>query len=277
MSRGSSAAPTVRRAALIAAGLALALGGCAAGQLAQTAYERSTVDGASGQVGTIAVRNITIAFPASGRYVKGESAQLEFVAVNEGDQADRLVDVRTGVATNVLIGSSASASATPTETETATATPTATGTATPTATGTATPTATGTATGTGTGTPTTTASGATPTGTASGTAPGTPTGTATGTATGAGATVTATATSPAPQTSVPAQLPAEGILSFGNGTGPTVTLAGLTDELLPTETVQITFVFERAGEVTVVVPVGTPATPLPPPSTVDGVNGESTG
>jgi copper(I)-binding protein len=270
----------VRRAALAAAGLALALTGCAAGQLAQTAYENSTVDGATGGVGTILLRDITIAFPDSGRYVKGDSAQLKLNIVNNGDQDDQLTDVRTGVATSVLVSSKAvtapgaSDTALPSGTGTPTITAPPTDTVAPSATftpsvsvgqsspDTATPPGTGTPTGTGTGT-----------GTASSTETPTPAATTATTTATPTPTPTPTASASAPATSVPVTIPAEGLVTFGTEQGASVLLQGLTEELLSTETVQVTFVFAKAGEVTITVPVGTPSTPLPPPSTIDGVVG----
>jgi copper(I)-binding protein len=266
---GSSAAPTARRTALVAVGLALAVAGCSAGQLAQTAYVQSAVDGASGQAGPIALRNISIAYPDSGRYQKGDSGRLEFIAVNIGDQADKLVDVKTDAAAGVTFGP---ATATGTATATATVGPPATESesTTPTATGSPTP-APPPDSPTTTGTPAATTAPATgqP---ASPTATGSDSTTPTATGTGA-ATATATG-SAAPAAPAPVPLPPEGLTSFWAG-GVVVTLTGLTRSLLPAEIVPITFVFEQAGEVTINVPVAVPQTPLPPPPTID-VIGETT-
>jgi copper(I)-binding protein len=254
VAHGSSAAPTAHRTALVAIGLALALGGCSAGQLAQTAYVQSAVDGANGQAGPIALRDITIAYPADGRSQQGDSARLELFAANTSDQADSLTEIRTDIAGSVRFDAGAGGSATPS------------GTAAETPTTTETPTATPTATGTGTAPATTTPA---PTGSAGSL---TPSATGTGGATGTGsATATATATGPA---AAPVALPPEALTSFREG-GPVITLVGLTRSLLPAEVVQITFVFQQAGEVTINVPVGVPSSPLPPAPTMD-LNGEST-
>ncbi len=58
-------------------------------------------------------------------------------------------------------------------------------------------------------------------------------------------------------------VPAGGTLFLGNGTGPSVTLVGLSKELTVGEYVDVTFTFERAGEVTVPVPVGVAGRDLP--------------
>jgi copper(I)-binding protein len=230
VSRGSSAAPAARRTALVAVGLALTVSGCAAGQLAQTAYQESTVGGSNGQAGPIALRNITVAYPDGGRYHKGDSGRLEFFVVNESDQADRLVDIRTDAAERVTFsGPSTSGS----DTASATATPP----------------------------PTTTP-------------PATGSSSSTATPSGAGTTsATATSSAPAPA-AVPIPLPPQALTSCW-GSGAVVTLVGLTRPLLPADIVAITFVFDRAGEVTVNVPVGAPSSPLPPAPTID-VNGETT-
>ena len=58
-------------------------------------------------------------------------------------------------------------------------------------------------------------------------------------------------------------VPAGGTLFLGNGSGPSVTLVGLSEELTVGESVDVTFTFQQAGEVTVPVPVGVAARDLP--------------
>ncbi|WP_138757989.1 copper chaperone PCu(A)C [Modestobacter altitudinis] len=58
-------------------------------------------------------------------------------------------------------------------------------------------------------------------------------------------------------------VPAGGILYLGNGTGPSVTLVGLADDLGVGQSVNVTFTFEQAGSVTAQVPVGTSPRDLP--------------
>jgi copper(I)-binding protein len=58
-------------------------------------------------------------------------------------------------------------------------------------------------------------------------------------------------------------VPAGGTLYLGNGSGPSVTLVGLTEELTVGEYVDVTFTFDQAGQVSVPVPVGVAARDLP--------------
>ena len=58
-------------------------------------------------------------------------------------------------------------------------------------------------------------------------------------------------------------VPANGILYLGNGTGPSVTLVGLADDLGVGQSVNVTFTFEQAGSVTIPVPVATSPRDLP--------------
>ena len=86
----------------------------------------------------------------------------------------------------------------------------------------------------------------------------------TGSATGTGAPASPTGTSAAPTTSSGGQravniaVPADSTLFLGRN-GPTVTLVGLSEDLTPAQTIELTFTFERAGEVTLQVPVAVPS------------------
>jgi copper(I)-binding protein len=78
----------------LASGFALAAAGCSAGQITQTDTQVATVDGASGDVGSIAVRNAQFAFPVSGHeYKSGDEASVVVTIVNNGDTADKLLSV----------------------------------------------------------------------------------------------------------------------------------------------------------------------------------------
>ena len=74
---------------------------------------------------------------------------------------------------------------------------------------------------------------------------------------------TAAAASGAASDSLDLTVPANGTLFIGNGTGPAVTLVGLSDELSVGQYVDITFTFQQAGEVTVPVTVGVSGRDLP--------------
>ncbi|MGB3442974.1 MAG: hypothetical protein WBA97_29890 [Actinophytocola sp.] len=80
----------------VAIGVSALLGiiGCSAGQVTQTGDMEPAVNGNSGQVGTIALRNVQVAFPESGEaYVEGEDAPLLLSIVNSGMEDDELVNV----------------------------------------------------------------------------------------------------------------------------------------------------------------------------------------
>jgi copper(I)-binding protein len=70
-------------------------------------------------------------------------------------------------------------------------------------------------------------------------------------------------TAPKPGAPLDLTVPANGTLFLGNGTGPSVTLVGLSEDLGVGQYVKVTFGFERAGEVTVPVPVATSGRDLP--------------
>jgi copper(I)-binding protein len=75
--------------------IAATMTGCSAGQQSQTATQEPAVNGASGAVGTIGLRDVRIRADQTGATVKaGDSADLLFVAVNQsGTDNDRLVSI----------------------------------------------------------------------------------------------------------------------------------------------------------------------------------------
>jgi copper(I)-binding protein len=92
-----------------AVGALLALGGCAAGQHAQTAEETPVVDGVAADAGAMALRAVAVAPPASGSYPKGGEARLQLVIVNDSRTDDHLVRVTTPVASTVGVFANAAA------------------------------------------------------------------------------------------------------------------------------------------------------------------------
>jgi copper(I)-binding protein len=58
-------------------------------------------------------------------------------------------------------------------------------------------------------------------------------------------------------------VPGAGTLFLGNGSGPSITLVGLSEELGVGQYVDVTFTFEQAGQITVAVPVATANRALP--------------
>jgi copper(I)-binding protein len=89
-------------------GVAVVLVGCSAGQITQTDTQQSAVNGASGQVGAIAVRNAELMYPANtqGVYPRGSSASLIVTIANTGILDDELLSVSSPAATSVTIDGS---------------------------------------------------------------------------------------------------------------------------------------------------------------------------
>jgi copper(I)-binding protein len=231
VSERSSAVRRVLVGAVGAAGVVLAAAGCSAGQLAQTATERSSIDGAAAQIGSIALRDIVLAYPDGAKYETGATARLEFVAVNDGTQADTLTEIRSNASDKVELGETGAPTPTGTETAGAPGLP-----------------GTSPATGTGSSAPGSSAPGSS----AGSSAPAT--------------TPSATDITPIPSPSsepVQIEVPAGGVVSFRTDDGPAALLLDLNKVLLPSQRVQVTFVFKNAGEVSVMVPVAGSGTPVP--------------
>lgn len=84
--------------AAVAAGAALALSGCSAGQISQTASQVAAVNGNSANVGKVALRDVRILLPQSEEYTnaKGGKAVLAFSAINDGaTKPDELASITT--------------------------------------------------------------------------------------------------------------------------------------------------------------------------------------
>jgi len=79
----------------VAIGFSALLGivGCSAGQVAQTAEMEPAVNGNSGQVGELMLRDVMVAFPDGGDYAAGDDAPLLLTIVNVGAADDELVGV----------------------------------------------------------------------------------------------------------------------------------------------------------------------------------------
>ena len=97
-----------RVAALAAAGLigALALAGCGAGQLSQTASQESAVDGNAAVINNVALRNVRIQAQQHTDFLQpGATVDLVLVVVNQSpDVADKLVGVTTDIGTVTVTG-----------------------------------------------------------------------------------------------------------------------------------------------------------------------------
>jgi copper(I)-binding protein len=224
--------PRRNRARLVIGALiaAVAVAGCGAGQITQTARQVAAVEGANATAGHISVRNATIEFDEAGHgaavHPIGGSAPLEMLIVNTGAEVDRLVAASSPVAESVQIsgvlripgGRALTIEGAPAELA---APPPAVAPSTPGA-----PTATNATPGAAPGTPTPTPAPAT-------------------SAPGAAAEPTAAAAPPA----------AEAEPGAGN-----IVLTGLREDVHAGLTYPVILTFERAGEVRFDVPVANPDT-----------------
>lgn len=101
----TSARPTRLRTVLPAVVALAVLSGCGAGMVTQTDTQVAAVNGASGRVGLIDVREAQLAFPASGTalHPAGSDAELMVALINSGDNADSLVSITSPAATQVVV------------------------------------------------------------------------------------------------------------------------------------------------------------------------------
>ncbi|HYS36636.1 MAG TPA: hypothetical protein VEO01_13510 [Pseudonocardiaceae bacterium] len=117
MSRAEHPTTTRRRvlSGLVGVGVAvaLALAGCGAGQITQTDTQLAGINGANGNAGPIALRDVQLAYPPNkqGVYQPGSNAMLIVTVVNTGLTPDTLVKVTSPAVTNVLINGSATGTA----------------------------------------------------------------------------------------------------------------------------------------------------------------------
>lgn len=234
-----------RRAVRLAAGaaaIALALTGCSAGQIAETALKQASVSGVTANSADqkLAVRGLAVAYEGVEGYPAGASAPVEVALVNQ-----------TGNPITVVIGVAAPEASDPTVTSArqvlltggAAATPTAS----PSPSGSASPQTSGEAEPGTSGSPSPNASSPAP----------------------ASASPTAPA-SPAAPTGQPARItiPASGIVTFTPESAQKLSLIGLAAALRSGMAVTLTFQVTQDGEqdsplLTVKTPVAIPLTPAP--------------
>jgi hypothetical protein len=98
-------APRLAACALVAG---LALTGCSAGQVSQSANQQPAVNGTVDNVGHIALRNVFLRAAQTSDYVQpGTEAELIFAAANDSaDVSDKLVSITSDVGTVTLTGDS---------------------------------------------------------------------------------------------------------------------------------------------------------------------------
>jgi copper(I)-binding protein len=217
---------------------ALALAGCGAGQITQTSSQLPAVAGANAGVGAIVVRDAYIEFgeqvQGANIYPRGGAAPLKMSIVNTGIQPDRLVSASSPAAASVAI--TGDAEVPPGRVLLIEGAPAAPVPAAPSASAGPTP-------------------GATPTPAASG-VPSPP-----GNQIGGSGQESSRAAAPAPTVEPgPAPRAGTGGAEAGGSEGQVV-LTGLTDNVRAGLTYPVVLNFEKAGQVTLTVPVGFPSEP----------------
>jgi hypothetical protein len=225
----------------LATGLVLAAAGCSAGQITQTDTQVAAVNGASGQVGSIFVRDAQLAFPVGATYYKaGDVAPIIVTIINDGDTPDKLLAV-TGAGPAEISGdvdlephtTISSVTDLGVGPESPSVTPTSTPSGSPSSTSVP-PSSSSSVTGTSTPSSSASSSG-NPSSTAN------PSGSA-----------SASASSSAPSTSAAPVEPGKVHIKLK-----------LASELRPGHTVKVTFLFEKAGPLTLDLPIGADPNPRP--------------
>ena len=231
----------------LATGLGLAAAGCSAGQITQTDTQVAVVDGASGDVGAIAVRNAQFAFPVSGHeYKAGDEAAVVVTIVNNATTADKLLSVSSDVGGPATLDgdvelepntSVASLFDELDRSSSARATPSVTTTSTP----------------SGSSTPSTNSSSSTPSEPSDSSTPSV-TGSSTPSSAASSAASSSTSGRPSATSSSSAAPAKPGKVSI---------VVKLTKEFSPGHTAKVTFLFEKAGPLTLDLPIGFDPKPRP--------------
>lgn len=192
------------RAGAAVAGTLVLLTGCAAGQIAQTVRQTPAIEGVNANVGSIALRAVTVAAPKDQSWPKGGDAPLQLIIANAALEADTLTSVTTDAAQSVQIMTLTRAAGE---------------------------------------------------GTASGSASG---------SASSGSTAPPSGSTPPGRAALPLLVPGRQSVSIGYRlTNPSIQLRGLTEQLFPAQSINVTFNFANAGTVTFPVSVHLTA----PPST----------
>jgi copper(I)-binding protein len=220
--------------AALVAGAALAVAGCSAGQLTQTANQKPAVPGANVNAGTIALRNLLVQYNGIGGYPAGADAPLEVRIFNDGVAPVTLIAATSDQAAAITLVGGAAVTATPAPTsEPAAASPS------PPASPAASP----------TGSPQATASPA-----ASAGAP------------------SPSAAAPPVASSLAIRIPPQSYVALIPGEGSHLRLTGLKEAVDPGDWVTVTFRFDNGVSVPVQIPLVAPpgvvvprATPVVPP------------
>ena len=225
----------------LAVAAALLTSACAAGRVAQTLNQHPTVSGVSAQIGSIAIRNLTVEAPPQGvSYPKGSALRLIGVFVNNGASSDLL----TGITSPSFTSWGSYSSITSGDQVVAAAAASAAGSPAPSA----------------ASTPAPMSSAASPTGSSAPSGSGSPTSSrsssSSASSTSTSAPASATPTSSAPTASRTVRIPADSRISYGvpDATGSLLAL-NTKSTIYPGSAVSMTLTFAGAGTITVQVPV----------------------
>lgn len=235
----------------VALAAALLISGCAAGQQAQTADEKSTIDGTNATLGSIALRGLAIEPPdgTTPFYGTGTDAAVKLVLVNSGNKTDTLTNITSpAIGDWGAFGTTAAAAAVVSADNPAPASSAS---------------ASGSASASSTGSARSSAGSSSAAGSSS-------------SARSSSASSSSAASVPTGQHSVP--IAAGARVSYGVPESDAVLLLlHATKRIYPGTTVPITFTFADAGSITVAVPVGLMPNPpqsfLPAPSSSAGIGG----
>jgi hypothetical protein len=98
---------TIAARIVVCCAAALALVGCSAGQITQTDSQVAAVDGVFGNVGnSIALRDVLLPYlpNPTGAYPAGSSVPVVLTIINQGDQPDELVAVKSPAGQALVLG-----------------------------------------------------------------------------------------------------------------------------------------------------------------------------
>jgi copper(I)-binding protein len=208
--------------AAVAAGLLLS--GCGAGQVTQTENQNPPVSGVNvdSEDGKVQLRNVSFEYGSPAGYETGQTVKLHVRIFNQNLEPIRLIGVATDIGAVVIAGKGVTAPAPP---------PTSA-----------------------------------PPSSASGSASGAPSGSASGSASAsasgsASATPSPTPTGPATNPTIDVEIPVRGIAVLDPTLDRYLQIIGLTEELTPGDTVEVTFRFNNGVSITTPVPIAVPMTP----------------
>lgn len=217
----------------------LVLSGCGAGQVTQTENQNPPISGVdvSSEDGTVQLRNVALQYSGPEGYETGQAVPLQVRIFNQNRDVIRLVGVTSDAGAVVLAGRGVTAPA-------PSAPPTS-----------ASPSASGSASGAPS---------------ASGSVSGSPaaSGSVSGSASASGspsasASASATPSGPPTNPTIDVEVPVRGIAVLDPSLGRYLQITGLSEELKPGDTVEVTFRFSNGVSITTPVPIAVPYSPPP--------------